>query len=367
MSQERKDDHVRLATAQHRLVPTGAGTGGGGTPGRASDFDFVRPLHHALSGGDRSQVSLAVAGRELRWPVPLYLNGMTGGSRASGSINRELAIAARETGLPMATGSLSAAFRDPGLLETFTVVRRMCPDGFVMANLSASATPAQARQAVEWLSADALQLHANAAQETVMPEGDRDLTGWVERIAEIVDAVAVPVIVKEVGSGLSGRAIAQSVSAGASAVDVSGRGGTDFVAVESQRRSRGEVAYLAGWGLSTVESLLEGAPSAGEVDILASGGVRHPLDAVRALALGALAVGVAGGFLRILIDDGVSALIAEIAAWLEQIGDIMNLLGARTPADLWRTDLLLTSSVREFCELRGIDAARYARRSGQGI
>jgi isopentenyl-diphosphate delta-isomerase len=85
---------------------------------------------------------------------------------------------------------------------------------------------------------------------------------------------------------------------------------------------------------------------------------------VRALALGATAVGVAGGFLRVLLTDGEAALVERIRTWLTQVGDIMTLLGARTVADLRRTDLLLTGPVREFCELRGVDAAAYARRSG---
>jgi isopentenyl-diphosphate delta-isomerase len=121
--------------------------------------------------------------------------------------------------------------------------------------------------------------------------------------------------------------------------------------------------YLAGWGQSAVEGLLD-ASSVEGVDLLASGGVRHPLDVVRALALGATAVGVAGGFLRVLLTEGEAALVARIQAWLGQIGDVMTLVGAHTVPDLRRVDLLLTGPVREFCELRGIDAAAYARRSG---
>lgn len=346
----RKDDHVRLASAQHAEP-------------RAHDFDHVRPMNHPLAAGNRSQVSLATAGHLLAWDVPLYINGMTGGTAHTGTINRALALAARETGVPIASGSTGILHRDPAAIPSFRVLRELNPDGFLLANVNANLSPAQARRSVEILEADGLQIHVNPAQEIVMPEGDRDFTRWADNIAAIIDGVGVPVVVKEVGAGMSRGTVAQLRDLGVAAVDVSGRGGTDFTAIESARREDGGMGYLAGWGQSAVEGLLDAASVDG-VDLLASGGIRHPLDVVRALALGATGVGVAGSFLRLLLTEGEAALVARIQAWLEQIGDIMTLLGARTVADLRGIDLLITGPVREFCELRGIDASAYARRSG---
>jgi isopentenyl-diphosphate delta-isomerase len=346
----RKDDHVRLASAQHAEP-------------RAHDFDHVRPLNHPLVAGDRSRVSLATAGRVLSWPVPLYINGMTGGTAHTMTINRALAVAARETGVPIASGSTGILHREPAAIPSFRVLRELNPHGFVMANVNANLTPAQARRSVEILEADGLQVHVNPAQEIVMPEGDRDFTRWADNIAAVVEGVGVPVVVKEVGAGMTRGTVARLRDLGVAAVDVSGRGGTDFTAIESARRDDGGMDYLAGWGQSAVEGLLDAASVDG-VDLLASGGVRHPLDVVRALALGATAVGVAGHFLRILLTEGEAALVTRIQGWLTQVGDIMTLLGAHTVADLRGVDLLLTGPVREFCELRGVDAAAYARRSG---
>jgi len=346
----RKDDHVRLASEQHAEP-------------RPHDFDHVRPMNHPLAAGDRSRVSLRTTGRVLDWPVPLYINGMTGGTEFTATINRALALAARETGVPIASGSTGILHRDPAAIPSFRVLRDLNPDGFVLANVNANLTPAQARRSVEILEADALQVHVNPAQEIVMPEGDRDFTRWADGIAAIVDGVGVPVVVKEVGAGMSRGTVAALRDLGVAAVDVSGRGGTDFTAIEAARRPDGRLGYLAGWGQSAVEGLLDAACVDG-VDLLASGGVRHPLDVVRALALGATAVGVAGDFLRLLLTEGEAALVERIASWLAEIGDVMTLLGAHAVTDLRRTDLLLTGPVREFCELRGIDAGAYARRSG---
>ena len=146
MSSSRKDDHVRLAMEQetaHR---------------RSRDFDDVRVLHHALSAINVETVNLEVEIGERTWPLPFYINGMTGGSEFTGKINQALAIAAADTGIAMASGSMSAYFKDPSCAPSFTVLRDENPHGFLMANLSANASPEQAREAVELIDADALQI-----------------------------------------------------------------------------------------------------------------------------------------------------------------------------------------------------------------
>ncbi|MFE3824536.1 type 2 isopentenyl-diphosphate Delta-isomerase [Streptomyces sp. NPDC059092] len=348
MTGNRKDEHVRLATTQHS--PQGPAPSGA-SPGH-SQFDEVRFLHHALAGTDRAKVSLRTGFAGLEWPVPLYINAMTGGSEKTGEINRDLAIAARETGLPIATGSMSPYLKDPSTAGTFTPVRREHPDGFVMANINATATAEEARRAVGLIEADALQIHLNTVQETVMPEGDRSFGHWPAGIERIVAAVDVPVIVKEVGFGLSGRTVEHLAALGVRAADVAGRGGTNFARIENGRRERADYAYLEEWGLSTPASLLD-AHGRG-LPLLASGGVRHPLDAARALALGAHAVGASGGFLTVLLDGGVDALVRRITLWLDQLTALMTMLGAHSPAALADCDVLVTGSLRAFCQDRGL-------------
>ena len=119
----------------------------------------------------------------------------------------------------------------------------------MLANVGPTVTPEQALRAVEMVRADALQIHLNAAQELIMPEGDRDFRDWAKRIAAIVATVPVPVVAKEVGFGLSRRTIMTLERTGVTAVDVAGAGGTDFIAIENERRHR-EYAYLTGWGQS---------------------------------------------------------------------------------------------------------------------
>ncbi|MFF2660950.1 type 2 isopentenyl-diphosphate Delta-isomerase [Kitasatospora sp. NPDC058032] len=349
MISQRKDDHVRLAVEQQH-----------GHVGR-NQFDEVSFVHHALAGIDRPRVSLATTFAGVSWPVPLYINAMTGGSEMTGRINRDLAIAARRTGVPIASGSMSAYFKDESCAGTFSVLREENPDGFVLANVNATASVEKARRAVDLLAADALQIHVNTVQETVMPEGDRSFSAWVPQIGKIAAGVDVPVIVKEVGFGLSRETVLTLRELGVRVADLGGRGGTDFARIENGRRDLRDYTFLEGWGLSTAACLLDAQGV--DLPVLASGGVRHPLDVARALALGAHGVGASGTFLRTLMDEGVDALVDQLTTWLDQLAALMTMLGAATPADLTRCDLLIQGSLREFCADRGIDTGLFARRS----
>lgn len=340
--QNRKDAHLALADAQYN-------------PRANSGFDSVRFMPNALPqvaldevdssvrvfAEDASCACSASANPAFLWRSPLYINAMTGGSANAQKINAQLARVAAKTGVAIASGSLSAALQNDALTSTFSVIRSENPRGFVMANVSAGTSQSDAMRAVDMLQANALQVHLNAAQELVMPEGDRDFRNWLKNIEQIVrscERVSVPVVVKETGCGMTARDVLRLRDVGVRAVDVSGRGGTNFVTIENARRSHSGYDYLADWGLTTVESLIDirkcEALKANPVEIFASGGVRTPLDVVRALALGASAVGVAGEFLHTLMHEGEDALAQQISDWQEQIRVIMALLGCKSVADL---------------------------------
>lgn len=348
--QQRKDDHLDLADKQQL-----AGA-------RRNDFDDVEFLHHALGAIDAADIDLSVHVDDFVWNAPVYINGMTGGTERTEHINRALAIAAANTGVAIASGSMSIALKHPETAEGFRVLRRENPNGFVMANLGADKSVDDARRVIDLIEANAIQLHLNAVQETVMPEGDRDFSHWARSIEQIVAGVDVPVVVKEVGFGLSRRTQQTLAELGVRIADVSGKGGTDFVDIENSRREKQDFEYMRGFGQSAVACLLD-APENPDLSRLASGGIRSPLDVVKVLALGARAAGVAGTFLRFANAGGADALTPVIEEWLDQLRQLLVLLGARTPADLMRTDVLLRGEVREFCQLRGIDAGGYSARS----
>lgn len=347
----RKDAHIRLA------VDSAAG--------HANDFDDLRFVHHSLAAIDAADVSLRASYAGIPTAVPLYINAMTGGSDKAERINGALAAVARDLSLPMATGSMSAFLKDPSAARTYAIIRETNPSGVLIANVNANASPGDARRAVELIGADALQIHLNSVQEIVMPEGDRSFRHWPDAIAAIASDADVPVIVKDVGFGISAQTYRLLAELGVSAVDLAGRGGTDFAAIENQRRDHRDFAYMAGWGQSAASGLIEVERAPSDPPVLASGGVRNPLDVAKSLALGAESVGVAGHFLRILVNDGADELRRVVRAWLEQLGGLMTILGAPSVADLRRTDIVVTGALAERSRARGADVSRYARRSQQ--
>ena len=347
--EQRKDDHIEIAYRQYNAHAE-------------SGFEHVRFIPNALPQLALSDVdtSVSVFDETTKWDTPLYINAMTGGSKKGENINESLAKVAAKTGLAMASGSLSAALKNPRLAGTFSVIRRFNPHGFVMANVSAGVSAEQAIKAVEILQANALQIHLNASQELVMSEGDRDFSAWLNNIEEIVselDSMKVPVVVKETGCGMSARDVLRLKNVGVRAVDVGGRGGTNFVAIENARRgSKSDYEFLDSWGLTTVESLLDIAQcdeilceprdcadscDSARMQVFASGGVRTPLDVVRSLRLGASAAGVAGEFLHTLINEGEDALVEQIESWKAQIRVIMALLGCKNIEDLRENSRIL--------------------------
>ena len=426
MSGSRKDDHLALAARQQREAhgeppqPTDATTP---APDNASStssprsvgngstycaWDDVRILHYSLAGIDPGQADISTtvqtnrsvggntnavtnAGtgahtvQALHWGLPFYINGMTGGSELTAGVNRVLAETAARTGIVVATGSMSIFLREPDTLPTFRILRDRNPHGTVWANLSADATPDDAARVVDALQADALQIHVNAVQETVMPEGSRGYASWprnIEAIVNALEATHTPVIVKEVGFGMTRNTLQQLHDLGVSIADVSGRGGTNFARIENDRRSDRDFSYLTGFGQSAAFSLLDATTADPNTlpTLFASGGVRQPYDVLRGLALGADAVGVAGTFLHTAlstgvgdatrspqeraqeIDAAVDALTSQINRWAEHLQALYEMVGATSTSDLHNTDALITGPLAESARARGIDLTTVANR-----
>lgn len=346
----KKDDHMELAQKFHQDM-------------NITDFDNLHFVHHSFPEMGLGDVDTRTSFATFTMKEPFFINAMTGGSDKTKSVNEKLALVAKETGLAMASGSLSVAIKDSSLIDSFKVIRKVNPEGLIFANLGPEHSLENAKRAIDILDADAMQIHCNAPQELVMPEGDRDFSNWLKNIEKIVKEVEVPLIVKEVGFGMSRETIKQLIDIGVKTIDVSGSGGTNFAQIENYRREKYKYDYLENFGQSTVVSLLEAQDFVHENEILASGGIRHPMDIVKALALGARAVGIAGLFLNMILDQGVEETIEIINSWKYEIKSIMTLLGKKTLADLNNTDILIGNNVREWCMARGIPFQDFANRS----
>ncbi|AMG19633.1 type 2 isopentenyl-diphosphate Delta-isomerase [Staphylococcus saprophyticus] len=339
--EQRKNEHVEIAMAQGDAT--------------ISDFDEIRFVHHSIPSVDVDDIDLTSQLKDFTLDQPLYINAMTGGSEWTKQINEKLAVIARETGIAMAVGSTHAALRNSKMASSFSIVRDTNPDGIIFSNVGADVPVDKAVESVKLLDAQALQVHVNAPQELVMPEGNRTFSTWMENLAQIVSRVDVPVIVKEVGFGMSKETIKSLNEIGVRYVDVSGRGGTNFVDIENERRTYKDMDYLGLWGQTTVESLLESASYQQDMDILASGGVRTPLDAVKCLALGASAVGMSRPFLNQVENYGITETLNYTEQFTDHMKKIMTMLDVKTIKDLKQTQMVFSPKLQSWIEQRGLD------------
>ena len=325
----RKHDHIRINLEEN--VASSLTTG-------LKNFHLIHQALPELSL-DEIDLSQQLFGKLL--PVPVLVSSMTGGTEEAAEINRNLATAAQEIGLAMGVGSQRAALQNPDLAKSYQI-RDYAPDILLFANLGAVQLNNdygldECRQAVEMIEADALILHLNPLQEALQPEGDIDFSNLASKIAKINEGLEVPLIVKEVGWGVSVNAAQLLLHAGVAAIDVAGAGGTSWSQVEMYRIQDPFRAQTAGafrdWGIPTTESLKHVREVSKEIPLFASGGLRTGIDIAKCLALGANLGGMAGTFLR-AADDSLDMTGQVMQMIVDQIRIAMFACGARSLADL---------------------------------
>jgi isopentenyl-diphosphate Delta-isomerase len=319
----RKADHIKINLEQD--VRSGLTTG----------LENYRFTHEALPDLDLEQIDLSQVLFGRRVAGPLLISSMTGGTPEAAAINQALARAAQQAGVAMGLGSQRAAIEHPELAGTFQV-RKTAPDILLFANLGAVQlnyrySVDQCRQAVAMIEADALILHLNPLQEALQPEGDTRFSGLLKKIEQVCRTVGVPVIVKEVGWGVSEATARRLVQAGVAAIDVAGAGGTSWSQVEMYRMSNENAVRVAAafrdWGIPTAESIRQVRAGAPELITFASGGLRDGTEIAKCLALGARLAGMAGPFLKAaaVSDTAALAVVEEI---LQEIRICMFVTGA---------------------------------------
>ena len=282
-TQKRKKEHLELC------LETGSVAGPSST-----GFDRCRFTHNALPEIDIDGIDLGATFLGKKLKAPLLISSMTGGFSVARNVNRNLAAAAQELGLAMGVGSQRVAIEEPSVAGSFQV-RDLAPDILLFANLGAVQLNYgygidQCRRAVDMIGADGLIFHLNVLQEAVQPEGNRNFKGLTGKIAEVCRQLQVPVVAKEVGSGISVDVAQRLARAGVRAIDVAGKGGTSWYAVEATRAAKAGKpvdAAFADWGIPTDEALVTVREALPEMELVASGGVRTGLDIAKAIALGA--------------------------------------------------------------------------------
>lgn len=307
----RKKDHIRLALADKTTLTS--------LDAYAIDYNSVPRF-----GLDNLDTSTTICNK--KWQFPFFINAITAGGEECNKINQDFMEVSKACGIEFFPGSYSPALKDKNDEAAY-------PKGYSI-NLGLDKDPNLILDAIEKTKAQYIQLHTNPLQEIVMPEGDHNFESWLSTLTEVSKKSPIPVILKETGFGMNEETIKLAINLNLAAVDVSGMGGTNFARIENGRRED-KSTYLENIGYTTAESLEFAAPYRDKIDIIASGGIRNPLDVVKCLALGAKAVGVSKTFLEILVNDGKEALIDEIEKWKKELKFLMILMNTKNIDELY--------------------------------
>ncbi len=339
----RKADHLRLAIDDDVEVRLRH---------RASAFDDVRLVHHALPEIDRDAVDPSVMFMGKRLAFPLMVGSMTGGTPEAGAINRRLAEAARACGVGMFLGSQRVMIERPEVTDTFQI-RDVAPEIPLVANIGAvqlnlGVTAGAITEMAQAVGADGVVFHLNAAQEAVQPGGDVAFAGLTDALAAAAEAIPLPCGVKEVGNGFSMRSARMLAKLPLAFVESAGRGGTSWTLIEGMRSKGTDAEYhgqlFGDWGIPTVTSLLACVEHAGH-PVIASGGLRTGLDGAKAIACGASLCAMALPLLRAAAES-TEAAVAEMLRFRDALVTAMFLVGARNIEALQMVTPWLAPGVR---------------------
>lgn len=346
---QRKLEHIKYA------LETGFGPA-------STHFEDIRFLHKCLPELNPADISLSAElfGKELS--VPLLVDAITGGTDAVTEINKNIAVLCDALGIAMAVGSQYGAVRTGTGYESYEVIRKYNPHGIVFANISALATPQQAQAAVNMLDADALEIHLNAAQELIMPEGDKEFSGLFDNLLRIRDYVNVPVIIKETGCGIAAEEYLKLQKEGFTFFDCAGAGGTNFPAIEAKRAEESLAPLMAGWGVPTCWSIIDAAVCLEEEHFLiASGGIDSVEKVLKAYALGADMVGMAGIVLRFIVKNDLDGACRFFDNLIHDLKRYLLLLGCKNIKALRTSPLVYTGETVNFIQCRDYELSKISK------
>lgn len=310
-------------------------------------FKYIFLEHNSLPELDFKEIDTKCSflGKEISFPV--MINAMTGGFNDGVEINSNLARVAKSLNIPMAVGSQAIAVTDKEYEQSFKIVREILDHGVVISNINAFAAPDEVLRAIDMIQADGVQIHLNPAQEICMPEGDRNFRGILKNIENIAVKIDKPVIVKEIGFGISKDVARRLMEAGVKYIDIGGRGGTNFIKIESARNKEFDFSELFEWGIPTALSLLECRSLSGDLSLICSGGMRNAEEIVKALCAGANMTGVSGPVLRALLEGGYEGALKYLQNIIYKSKVLMLLLGKKNIEELRTVPFRVKGELKE--------------------
>lgn len=302
---------------------------------KTNGFDHYEFIHNAATEVELDKISFETNFFKKAVNYPFIISCMTGGTEEAENINAQLAITAEELKIPIGVGSQRQSLENNEHNSTYKIIRKNAPTVPVLGNLGAAElvklkSSEPIKKLIDLIEADAFVIHLNPLQELLQPEGNPHFKGLLKSIRKIVKEIKIPIIVKEIGAGISGSVAKYLLETGVKGIDVAGAGGTSWSAIEMLRNKSVPNDYFWDWGLPTSFCLRENSKLKKKFKfvLIGSGGINSSVDAAKAFAIGADYVASARTVLIELNAKGVDGVVKLITDWFSTIKSIMFLTGS---------------------------------------
>ncbi len=317
---------------------------------KTNGFGFYDFNHFAITEVVPEEIKFQTKFLGKKINYPFLISCMTGGTVEAESINAKLAETAEQLKIPVGVGSQRQALENDKLLNTYKIIRKNAPTVPVLANIGAAQVVQQKnelRKLIDMVEADALVIHINPLQELLQPEGEPNFKGLLKSIEKVVRKIGAPVIVKEVGSGISFEVAKKLLDVGVKGIDVSGAGGTSWAGVELLRKKENSENVFWDWGLPTSYCIKEVSKLKKKYNftLIGSGGINSGMDAAKAFALGSDIVASARTILQELDKNNVKRVLDLIQNWFSTIRNVMFLTGSSTLKELRKNKIIRKDSL----------------------
>ncbi|MCU0415165.1 MAG: type 2 isopentenyl-diphosphate Delta-isomerase [Ignavibacteriaceae bacterium] len=336
VTSQRKKEHLELSLKADVSFKT-----------KTNGFDQYEFIHNAATDVELDKISFETKFFKKKINYPFIISCMTGGTEEAENINAQLAIAAEDLKIPIGVGSQRQALENKNYKNSYNIIRKNAKSVPVLGNLGAaelvklkSSDPI--KMLIELIEADAFVIHLNPLQELLQPEGNPYFKGFLKSLKKLIKEIEIPVIVKEIGMGISKDVAKRMLEVGVKGIDVAGAGGTSWAAIEMLRNKSTTNDYFWDWGLPTSFCLRENSKLKKNYKfiLIGSGGINSAVDAAKAFALGADYVASARTILKELDTSGVDGVKNLIIGWFETIRKIMFLTGSKSLKELRKNKIM---------------------------
>jgi isopentenyl-diphosphate delta-isomerase len=332
----RKKDHIQLCLTDEVSFRS-----------KTNGFENYEFEHNALTEVNFDKINLTTDffGKVINYPF--VISCMTGGTKDAERINEKLATASKLLNIPIGIGSQRQQLENKKYHSSYRVVKKNAGKVPILGNIGvyqiskSKNVVDDVKLLIDLAEAHVMVIHLNPAQELMQIEGETDFKGFLKKLEKVCSIISTPIIIKEVGSGISKSVAKKLLDAGVAGIDVAGAGGTSWTAVELLRRKLKD-DYFRDWGLPTSYCIrtVKELKKNFRFTLIASGGINNGVDIAKAIALGAELAASARIILQEVVKNDVEGVIKLIESWFSTVKKIMYLTNCDNIKKLTKVGLI---------------------------